>query len=102
MRSKILFSIYYTQLIVDLKEKLNYLHLPTDDFILLSLRNGGATRDFLSRVVLKYIMVQGRWSFLSSCRGYLIAGQSLLLRVQLPRSARIRIQGCAESFENLQ
>jgi hypothetical protein len=54
------------------------------DYVVHSLRHGGATADFLEGISVEDILLRGRWASTKSARIYIQSGRALLLAQQIP------------------
>lgn len=77
-----LFALSYSQYRHQFKDSLRRVGLDGFDFVLHSLRHGGATSDFCRNRPYDYIQLRGRWAHSESMVRYINAGAALSIRLR--------------------
>lgn len=68
-----------------------------EQFVMHSLRHGGASYDFIRGVPMNKIILRGRWSGLAVTRRYIQESQALVLELSVSRAALTRVELYTES-----
>lgn len=86
LSSSKLFNLSYAASRCQFRAAIHQMDLEHNEYILHSLRHGGATTAWLTVTSYAEVKVKGRWVSDASCRRYINAGKIMLLLVRLRQS----------------